>query len=1137
MPDDRADRHPPVGKESRLDGNPRVRFAQIEQIFTQTRTGMYAALLGAAVLTGTLWGKVPRAALLLWLLAFLIVQFFRHLLVSGFHNERPIGHDTLSWGRWFVFGTVCTALLWGSAALLLFPSHSFAHQCVLALILGGVAASTAVAHAPLRECYISSVLLVLIPLCGRFIALGSSVGLALGLLGIVFAGALIGTGSSVHRTVARGIKLALEKDELLADLKRASAELESLVAERTAQLMEKTEQQAEEIAARLKTEQELRAGQERFRELSELLPGFVYEVDDRGLVTFVNVQGHKMMGYEASELRKGLSAVDLIVPSDRDQAKKNVERLLRGETVGLSSYTALRKDGTTFPAVFRSSSIVRDGMVVGIRGIMLDVSEQRRAEAALEESERLLSDVFESIQDGISVLTPDLTLLRANNVMRKWYGYDRVIEGRKCHRCFRGNDVPCSPCPTLRCLETGRTEREIVRNPEGSALEWVELMAFPLKSRESGKVTGVVALARDITDQKGSERALRESEERYRTLFEYSRDAIDIVDSEGRFVDANKAFSELFGYTMDEMKSMTGVDLWAVPSERALWLQTLEKEGSVRDYEWKARRKDREIRDCLATSTVRKLGDGRSEYQTICRDVTEHNRALDALQVSEKRYRDLYENSLDALYAHDLEGNYLSANSSVERVLGYPRERFLTLNFRDIVHPEDMARTAENFRKKIENGIEKTGPYEIRVQTQDGSIRWVEVTSRIVKEAGVPVAVEGSARDISERKKLEEHLRQTAKMEAIGLLAGGIAHDFNNLLTAMMGYAELLRQQLPEGMPHWKKVCQIQRAAERAADLTKQLLAFGRKQMLDAKPLILNEIIADFERMLRRVIGEDVTIITEPAPDLGTVQADAGQIEQILMNLAVNARDAMPQGGTLTIETHNVALDEDYVKSHPDAVCGDYVMIAMSDTGRGMDPDTLARIFDPFFTTKEKGVGTGLGLSTVYGIVKQHQGHLAVYSEAGIGTTFKIYLPRVYQEPEPQPQPGPSSPGPDGDETILVVEDEEIVRVLACDALSMLGYRVLCAADPGEALTVSGGHDGPIHLLLTDVVLPGMDGQSLFKKLLSSRPRLNVLYVSGYTENFIVHHGVLDRGVDFLQKPFTVEGLGNKIRSVLDRLK
>jgi two-component system, cell cycle sensor histidine kinase and response regulator CckA len=1136
MPDDRADRHPPVGMESRFDGNPRVRFAQIEQIFTQTGTGMYAALLGAAVLTGTLWGKVPRAALLLWLLAFLVVQFFRHLLVSGFHKERPVGPDTLSWGRWFVFGSVFTALLWGAAALLLFPSHSFAQQCVLALILGGVAASTAVAHAPLRECYISSVLLVLIPLCGRFISLGDSAGLALGLLGFVFAGALIGTGSSVHGTITRGIRLTLEKDELLEVLRRASADLESLIEERTAQLFEKTEQQAKEIAARLKTEQELRAGQERFRELSELLPGFVYEVDERGIVTFVNIQGHKMMGYEASDLREGLRAVDLIIPSDRVQAKMSIERLLRGETVGLSSYTALRKDGTTFPAVFRSSPIVRDGVVVGIRGIMLDVSEQRRAEAAFQESERLLSDVFESIQDGISVLSTDLTVLRANSVMRNWYAQNRSIEGQKCHRCYRGSDLPCSPCPTLRCLETGRTERDVVRNPEGSAVEWVELLAFPLKSRESGEVTGVVELTRDVTDQKRSERALRESEERYRTLFEYSRDAIDIVDSKGRFIDTNKAFSELFGYTMDEMKSMSGVDLWADPSERAQWMRTLEREGSVRDYEWKARRKDGEIRDCLATSTVRKLGEGRSEYQTICRDVTEHKRALDALQVSEKRYRDLYENSLDALYAHDLEGNYLSANSSVERVLGYPRERFLTLNFRDIVYPEDLARTAENFRKKIENGIEKTGPYEIRVRTEDGSIRWVEVTSRTLKEAGVPVAVEGSARDITERKKLEERLRQTAKMEAIGLLAGGIAHDFNNLLTAMMGYAELLRQQLPEGAPHWNKVCQIQRAAERAADLTRQLLAFGRKQMLDTQPLILNDVIADFERMIRRVIGEDVGIITELAPHLGTVQADAGQIEQILMNLAVNARDAMPQGGTLTIETQNIALDEDYVQSHPDAACGDYVMIAMSDTGRGMDADTLARIFDPFFTTKEKGVGTGLGLSTVYGIVKQHQGHLAVYSEAGIGTTFKIYLPRVYGRPEPQSKAGSSSPGPDGDETILVVEDEEIVRVLACDALGMLGYRVLSAADPAEAMAVSDGHDGPIHLLLTDVVLPGMDGQSLFKKLVSSRPNLNVLYVSGYTENFIVHHGVLDRGVDFLQKPFTVEGLGHKIRTVLDRI-
>jgi CheY-like chemotaxis protein/two-component sensor histidine kinase len=382
--------------------------------------------------------------------------------------------------------------------------------------------------------------------------------------------------------------------------------------------------------------------------------------------------------------------------------------------------------------------------------------------------------------------------------------------------------------------------------------------------------------------------------------------------------------------------------------------------------------------------------------------------------------------------------------------------------------------------------------------------------------------------------RLEEELRQAVKMEAIGRLAGSVAHDFNNILTAIIGYSGILMQQLPERSPEHEKLLQIGRAAARAADLTRQLLAFSRKQILDTEVMNLNEVIVELEKMLKRLIGEDIELVTVLNPALGYVQADASQIEQILMNLAVNARDAMPNGGNLTIETANHFLDEDYCRVHPEVEPGQYVMFAVSDSGRGMEPETLSRCFDPFFTTKQKGGGTGLGLSTVYGIVKQHRGHITVYSEPGHGTIFKVYFPKVEEFREKRPKPPSVGLRPHGKETILVVEDEVLVRNLTREALEMLGYCALTASDPREAIAVSDEHEGPIHLLLTDVVLPQMDGSTLFGKISSKRPEMKVLYMSGYTENFIVHHSVLDRGVHFIPKPFTVEELAAKIRRILD---
>jgi nitrogen-specific signal transduction histidine kinase/CheY-like chemotaxis protein len=389
-------------------------------------------------------------------------------------------------------------------------------------------------------------------------------------------------------------------------------------------------------------------------------------------------------------------------------------------------------------------------------------------------------------------------------------------------------------------------------------------------------------------------------------------------------------------------------------------------------------------------------------------------------------------------------------------------------------------------------------------------------------------------RDITQRRQLEEQLRQAQKIEAVGRLAGGVAHDFNNLLNVITGYGQMVFRRLPDG-PEREKTKAILQAAERAAGLTRQLLAFSRKQVLEPKVLDLNAVVGGMDEMLRRLIGEDIELHTQLAPSLGRTKADPGQLEQVLMNLVVNARDAMPRGGRLTLQTANAVMDDTYIRDHLGARPGRYVMLAVCDNGLGMDPETQKHIFEPFFTTKEKGKGTGLGLATVYGIVKQSEGYIWVESAPGAGTTVKVYLPRVEAEPAAEEVRRPAVPEelPRGTETVLLVEDEDMVRRMTREVLEGAGYRVLEASSGFEALRVSAGHDGNLDLLLTDVVMPGMSGRELSERLAPVRPTMKVLYMSGHTDDAIFHHGVTQAGTGFLQKPFTPDALERRVRELL----
>ena len=486
----------------------------------------------------------------------------------------------------------------------------------------------------------------------------------------------------------------------------------------------------------------------------------------------------------------------------------------------------------------------------------------------------------------------------------------------------------------------------------------------------------------------------------------------------------------------------------------------------------------------------------------------------------------------------DNDGNFIYTNPAFTNITGYTLEDIFT--GRDWFHraspfPEYRQEIINSLKRDvIQKGVERI----FSIVCKNGEIKEVEFKPTLLDDGRIVVILS----DITERKRaeeekaaLQEELRQSQKMEAVGRLAGGIAHDFNNLLTVISGNCQFSLLELKEGDPLKGNIEEIKAAVDRATSLTRQLLAFSRRQILETKVLDLNTIIRDLDKMLRRVIGEDIELVTLLSDGLGTVKSDPGWMEQVIMNLAVNARDAMPSGGKLIIETTNVELDEPYAHSHVAVKPGRYVKLCVGDTGIGMPPEVREHLFEPFFTTKEKGKGTGLGLSTVYGIVMQSGGNIWVYSEPGLGTTFKIYLPRVDESLEEMREKVTREEPPCGGETILVVEDEQDVRRLTVRVLERRGYRVLETSCGDDALVLSKERKEPIHMILTDVVMPGMSGRQLADQLLPLHPKMKVLYMSGYTDNAIFHHGVLEEGINYIQKPFTIDGLARKVREVLEK--
>ena len=633
-------------------------------------------------------------------------------------------------------------------------------------------------------------------------------------------------------------------------------------------------------------------------------------------------------------------------------------------------------------------------------------------------------------------------------------------------------------------------------------------------------------------------RELIEREEMFHLISENVADMIAVVDLEGRRIFNSLSYQKLLGYSPEELQSSSGFEQ-IHPEDRDL-VQKAAKEaretGAGKILEYRFRHKNGQWLVLESVASVIRNEKGEVEKLVIVnRDVTERKKTQEALSRSEASFRSLVEGAPHGIYRATTSGQFLEVNPALQRMLGYESLQELfkadlaTQIFR---HPADYQRMNEFLTESKE-----MKDIELEWQRRGGETMVVRCSGQLVSaKDGGPGYFEVFAEDVTERRTLERQLRMAQKMEAIGRLSGGIAHDFNNLLGVIIGYSGVLKKSLDKSQPTYEYATEIEKAGQRAASLTRQLLAFSRQQVLTPSVLSLNSLVSDMEKMLPRLLGEDINVSLSLDPELGNVKADQSQIEQVIMNLAVNARDAMPSGGKLHIQTANVEMDHAFQRDHLGSNPGSYVMLAISDSGTGMTAETIAHIFEPFFTTKGVGEGTGLGLATVYGVVKQSNGYIWVDSAVEKGSSFQIYLPRhldteqvLAEKPKVQIREKPQ-----GSEMILLVEDADALRKLAQAFLESNGFRVLSAANGEAALEIASRHSGIFDLLLTDVVMPGMNGRVLAEKLSLRQPGLKVLFMSGYTDSFIAGHGVLQKGTNLLHKPFTEEVFISKVREVLD---
>jgi PAS domain S-box-containing protein len=957
------------------------------------------------------------------------------------------------------------------------------------------------------------------------------------------------------------------------------------VAHVEAAMAEAARQREAAIAARRQSEEDLAESEERTRFIVDNALDAVITIDVGGRITSWNPQAEALFGWSRDEVVGRRLSDTIVPPRYRGAHEEGLTRFREtGETTILDrriELVALRRDGTEFPVEVAVTQLpLRDAPIFS--AFLRDISERKRSERGIAKyAERL--EVLHEIDRAIIAADAPVAIAEAALLrLRDLLGVPRVsvnlfdlaageaewlaAVGRRRSHLGPGVRFSMRLMGDLEGLRRG--EVQIIdaaaqpRSPEIDALlasgvlvymvvpmfaagELIGGLSFGGTPREFP--TEQVSIAREAATQIAiaiEQARLRDrvtaAEQQYREVFENVVEGIFRSTREGGHVLVNPAMAKICGYASPEDMTASVADierqLYVDPQDRRTLLRLLDQHGAISRYECRFHRKDGTV--IWVSQSAREVRDevGRLlYYDGILEDITERKLSEAAAGESEERFRATFEQAAVGIGHTTTDGRWLRINQRLCDIVGYSREELLYHSFLDITHPDDVSIDLALTRRLLANEI-KTISREKRYVHKNGSTVWVDLTVSLVWDpSGDPKYFIAVVQDITERKRLEEELLHTQRMEGVGQLASGIAHDFNNLLTVIGGRAELALRILSPTDPLWRHLDLIHKTATRAAGLTQRLLALSRKQVLQPKVLNMNELVGNSTNLLEGLIGEDIDLVFEPAADTGQVRADSGQLEQVIVNLAVNARDAMPEGGRLTIETASVVLDSDYATRHIDVTPGAYVMLAVSDTGRGMDRALQARIFEPFFTTKGPGKGTGLGLASVYGIVKQSGGHIRVYSEPGMGTVFRIYLPRTDAAPEPAAASGTTGALPRGTETVLLVEDDEEVRSFARDLLEQLGYTVLEALSAADALLIAERHTGLLSLLLTDVVMPGMGGQALALRIAEVRPETRTVFMSGYTDDTIVRHGVLELGIDFLAKPLTTDGLAGKVREVLDR--
>ena len=761
--------------------------------------------------------------------------------------------------------------------------------------------------------------------------------------------------------------------------------------------------------------------------------------------------------------------------------------------------------------------------------------ESAREMEALRQNEEKYARFFELVSDALFLIDKETgSILEVNAAAEALYGYSREELLRK-----RNTDLSAEPGETSRAT---REERQHIpyrlhRKKDGTVFP-VEITASHFNW--AGRQVHLAAI-RDITDRKRVEDALRESEEKFRLTFHTSPDSINLNRlSDGMFLDINEGFTQLTGYTREDVIGRTSLDLniWNDPRDRERLTQGLMSEGVVKNFEAEFRTKDGRIGTGLMSARILRIGQ-EAFTLSITREITERKLMEKQLHESEEKLRLFIEHAPAAIAMFDCDMRYVFAS-----------RRWLSdfrLTDKEVigrVHFEVLPQTRERWEPICRSCLYGASWRcdEDTIMREDGTLEWIRWESRPwTSNDGLVGGIVIMSELITDRKqaeeqreKLQEQLLQAQKMESVGRLAGGVAHDFNNMLGVILGHAELSLDLTDAEDPRFYHISEIHKAAGRSAELTRQLLAFARRQTVSPRVLDLNDTVAGLLKMLRRLIGENIELVWVPGRELWSVKIDPSQIDQILVNLVVNAHDAISGMGRITIETVNAEVHDLSLLDDPEFIPGDYVVMSVSDNGAGMNRDVLDHIFEPFFTTKEVGRGTGLGLATVYGIVRQNAGFVKVFSEPGQGTVFRIYLPRSSGELSKALPKAASKLLPRGRETLLVVEDDDAMLSMMKAILLQLGYNPLTAGRPHEALQLARDHVGDIHLIITDVVMPEMNGRRLVEHLMSVRPHMKCLYMSGYTADVIAHHGIIDKGVSFIRKPFSLSEIAFKIRETLD---